>query len=157
MISCTFENKTRAFLRHVTVDALALQDEKLLLVKRAENLTLEAGKYALPGGFLDRDETAAEGVLRELLEETGYQGRAASLFRVNSDPHRRGEDRQNVSFVYLVKVGDQTAKPDWEVQSVSWFDLNELPPPEKIAFDHRETINLYLKYLKSPFPLPLLS
>jgi ADP-ribose pyrophosphatase YjhB (NUDIX family) len=38
----------------------------------------------LPGGFLDRDETLAEGILRELREETGWKGRVLSLLRITS-------------------------------------------------------------------------
>lgn len=35
MITCFFENKKKAYLRHVTVDAILIQDNKILLVKRA--------------------------------------------------------------------------------------------------------------------------
>lgn len=44
MIKCKFENGNEASLRHVCVDAIVLQDNKLLLVKRASTL-LEGGKW----------------------------------------------------------------------------------------------------------------
>ena len=156
MITCIFENDRQSRLRHVTVDALAVDRQRLLLVRRSKNLLLEGGKYALPGGFLNRDETLVQGVLRELKEETGYQGRVLSLFRINSRPDRQGEDRQNVTFVFLAEPSKQESHPDAEVQSVQWFALDGLPDSLEIAFDHWETIQLYLDYMKSPRLLPIL-
>ncbi len=69
MLTCFFENNAKASLRHVTVVAIIIRDRKILLVKRAARF-LEGGKYCLPGGFLDRDETMAQGVAREVREET---------------------------------------------------------------------------------------
>src|SRR5262249_9871996 len=46
-------------------------------------------KWGLPGGFLDRDGTLVEGVLRELREEAGWKGRLLTLLRINSRPDRR--------------------------------------------------------------------
>ena len=60
MIKCRFENGNVAFLRHVTVGALVLRAGRLLLIKRAKNSSAEPGKWAMPGGYLDRDESAAE-------------------------------------------------------------------------------------------------
>lgn len=154
MITCFFENKRKAFLRHVTVDALLVQKDKILLVKRAPHLP-HGNKYALPGGFLDRDETTSEGILREVREETGYEGKIISLFRINDNPYRKGEDRQNVDFVYLVRVEKKVAKHDSEVKKVKWFDLDKLPQPEEFAFDHYETIQLYLRYRKEKIDLPV--
>lgn len=155
MITCFFESKNKAFLRHVTVDAILVKKNKILLIKRACHL-VEGNKYALPGGFLDRDETTSEGILREVKEETGYQGKIISLFRVNDKPDRKGEDRQNVDFVYLVKPGKKVATPDSEVRKVEWFALDKLPKPEEFAFDHYENIELYLKYRKRKFSLPII-
>ncbi|MFZ5534590.1 MAG: NUDIX hydrolase [Patescibacteria group bacterium] len=101
MITCLFENGHEAHLRHVVVHAIVEKDGALLLVKRAPNL-LEGGKWSLPSGFLDRDETAAEGALRELYEETGWRGTVSSLFLIKTSPHRPHEDRQNVSFHFVV-------------------------------------------------------
>ncbi len=103
---------------------------------------------------MSRDETAEEGVLRELKEETGYQGKIISLFRVIDKPQRKGENRQNVDFVFLVKAVKKVAKPDKEVKKVVWLDLNNLPKEKEFAFDHHETIQLYLKYRQQKFLLP---
>ena len=155
MITCYFEKKKKAYLRHVTVDALLVKKNKILLIKRASHL-IEGNKYALPGGFLDRDETTAEGVLREVKEETGYEGKIISLFRINDNPDRKREKRQNVVFVYLVQAKRKVAKFDKEVTKIKWFSLDKLPKPEEIAFDHYENIELYRQYRKEKFSLPII-
>jgi len=155
VITCFFENTNKALLRHVTVDAILVRDNKIILVEHSAHLT-NPNKYALPGGFLDRDETIAEGMLREIKEETGHKGKIISLFRVNSNPDRIGEDRQNVDFVFLVEAGKKVSKPDKEIKKTVWFNLNSLPNPKEFAFDHHENIEMYLKYLKEKFPLPII-
>lgn len=155
MINCTFENNGKGKLRHVVVDMLVIKDNKILLVKRAPYLD-NGNKYALIGGFMERDETTKEAALREIREETGYTAEILDLFRIIDHPNRRGEDRQNVSFVYLVKPLEKIGTPDAEVKELKWFYLDKLPPSEEFAFDHLENIKLYLKHLKTPFSLPIL-
>ena len=155
MITCTFEKGHTTSLRHVGGHAIVEKDGKILVTKRAAHLSLEAGKWALPGGFLDRDETAAQGALRELLEETGWEGKVISLFRINTNPNRPHEDRQNVALDFLVTPLRQTEKPGEEVSELEWIAIDALPAPESFAFDHGESIKHYLSYRQKPFSLPL--
>lgn len=154
MITCTFEDGGKGLLRHVVVDCIVRKDNKILLVKRAAHLD-NGGKYALVGGFMSRDETVEETVSREIFEETGYQSSVAFLLRIIDNPNRRNEDRQNVSFVFVVDAGLKTGQADNESTEVRWFDIDKLPPQEQFAFDHLESVNCYLDYVKQPFPLPL--
>jgi len=156
MITCAFENGNQAKLRHVVVHAIVEADGKLLLVKRAQTLSLEAGKWALPGGFLDRDENAEEAALRELREESGWEGKIISMFRINTDPNRPHEDRQNVAIDFLIAPIRKTGKEDSETAEVSWVPLRALPPFESFAFDHGDSIRYYLSYRSKHFPLPLI-
>lgn len=158
MISCTFENGNNALrgLRHVTVGAIAVNNDKqILLVRRAPNMH-NGGKFTIPGGFLDRDEDIAQGALRELKEETGYDGEIVSLFRVNDNPNRPKEDRQNVDFIYIVKVVSGALTINSEVTNISWFSKDKLPKEEEFAFDHRDSILKYFEYLEKEFPLPII-
>lgn len=156
MISCTFENGSKTSLRHVVVHAIVEKDGAILLEKRAPGI-LEGGKWSLPSGFLGRDETAAEGALRELKEETGWAGEIVSLFRINTKPDRPHEDRQNVAIEFIIKPLKQVTKPDKESTEISWVQIDKLPPLSEFAFDHGESIGLYLKYKNNPHPLPLVT
>jgi ADP-ribose pyrophosphatase YjhB (NUDIX family) len=155
MITCTFEKGYKASLRHVVVHAIIEMDGKLLLEKRTGDL-LESGKWSLPSGFLNRDETAAEGIVREVKEETGWDSEVITLFRINTNPDRPHEDRQNIALEFLVKAIKKTGEPDKESSKVEWIAIDKLIPLSDFAFDHGETIKLYLQYRKSPFPLPIM-
>ena len=155
MITCSFENGNKASLRHVVVDNLVLQGDKILLVKRSGKLS-EGGKWGLPGGFVERDETLKEAAAREILEETGYEVADVILFRIIDTPHRPAEDRQNIAFVHFCVARERTGTPDWESSDVQWFPLSALPEENEFAFDHYSNIRLYREFLGSRFDLPLL-
>ena len=155
MINCTFENGSRASLRHVVVHAIVERDGALLLVRRAPHL-LEGGKWGLPGGFLDRDESLSDGVLRELREETGWDGQVSALLRINSRPDRPHEDRQNVAFDFVVTPLRKVGEPDGESSAVEWVPIDGLPPLPTLAFDHGDTVQLYLASRGKVGPGPIL-
>lgn len=56
---------------HNTTDALVIKSGCILLVKR--KFHPGKNKYALPGGFIDENESIKQSVLRELKEETGIR------------------------------------------------------------------------------------
>jgi len=158
MISCLFENGNKAIrgLRHVTIGAIVVNENKqVLLVKRAANMH-NGGKFTIPGGFLDRDENTEQGTLRELKEETGYEGEIDCLFRINDNPNRPKEDRQNVDFLYIVKLKSGIKTINSEVSKILWFDKDQLPEEEEFAFDHKNSILKYFEYLEKTFSLPII-
>lgn len=145
MINCTFEDGINATLRHVVADAIIINNKnQILLVMRAKH-TFRGGKWGLPGGYLDRNETTKEAVMREVSEETNLKAKSAELFKVIDNPNRRNEQRQNVCFVYVVSATGDPKPQVSEVSEVKWFKLDELPKEEEFAFDHLEIIKEYLK------------
>lgn len=154
MITCVFEKGYKASLRHIVTHAIVEDHGKLLLVKRTGDM-LETGKWSLPGGFLNRDETAEQGVLRELKEETGWEGKIISWFRINTNPNRPKEDRQNVAFDFLVQPVKKSGNADAESSKIEWIPIDKLYSFDQFAFDHGESIKLFLDYRKKSFPLPL--
>lgn len=154
MIICKFEDGGEVSLRHVVVHCIVEKDGVLLLGKRTGNV-LESGKWALIGGYLDRGETAGQCAVRELLEETGWKGEVVSCFRINTNPNRPHEDRQNIAIEFILRVSEKVGQPDWENSKIEWIPIDKLIPFANFAFDHGETIRLYLEYRKSAFALPL--
>lgn len=153
MLTCTFEDGGKGNLRHTVVDTLVLRGDEILLNKRAARL-LEGGKWGLIGGYVELNETLSQAVAREAFEETGYEVTNIRILKIIDNPHRPSEDRQNISFVFICEAGAQKGESDDEVTELRWFDLNDLPPRETIAFDHFESIASYIKWKKRPYPLP---
>ena len=153
MIKCHFDDdKNNSFnFRHVTTNAIIEKDNKILLVKRSKEMYMP-NLYCLPGGYLDQGETIEKGVIRETKEETGYDASILNLFRINGNPKR---DRGNVDFIFLLKVDKKTGEHDHEVSEVKWFDIDKLPEKEKVAFDHFDNLELYLKHRKEKLVLPV--
>lgn len=155
MITCIFEDGGKGALRHVVVHGIIEKDGKILLVKRAGPI-LETGKWSLPSGFLSRDETASQAIIREIKEETGWDSEVIALFRINTNPNRPHEDRQNIAIEFILRPLKETGVHDHENSKVEWIPIDKLLAFDKFAFDHGESIKMYLEYRKQPFPLPLL-
>ncbi len=159
MISCKFENGDEASLRHVTVNAIVIKDKKILLGKRGTykgRKILEYGKWGFLGGFLNRDETCQQAVIREVLEESGWEVNNLKLLRVNDNPKRPFEDRQNVDIIFIASAVKRISTSDKEVTELSWFALDHLPKPETVAFDHYDSLKLYQQFLQGKITIPVL-
>lgn len=145
MITCIFENNNKTSLRHITVNAIVMKDNRVLLGKRGMlngKKISEFGKWGLLGGFMGRDETLIECAKREVMEESGWEITDIKLLKINDNPNRPKEDRQNVDFIYTAKAVRQIAKGDEEVSHLKWFPLDKLPPKEQIAFDHVDALEM---------------
>ena len=92
----------------LAVDACERRGDEVLLIQRKHPPNV--GAWGCPGGFMDVGETAEEGALRELEEETGIRGCNPRLLMVMSDPER-DERKHVVSIVYEVDMIDETQEP----------------------------------------------
>jgi 8-oxo-dGTP diphosphatase len=92
-----------------------------------------AGSWSLPGGGLDFGEDPAEGVLRELAEETGLEGRVDDLVGIRSAVHDPAETTsghriQFVGILYRVTVtgGELRDEPDGSTDQAAWVARDRL-------------------------------
>jgi 8-oxo-dGTP diphosphatase len=125
----------------LTVDAVIVKDEKIVLIKRKGEPYL--GQYALPGGFVEYGETVEDALRREVLEETGLVVKVNSLVGIYSDPHR--DPRGHVisaAFVAIIVSGALASGSD--AAEAHFWELSDLPP---LAFDHAQIINDALRRL----------
>lgn len=90
------------------------------------------GRWAFPGGFLNMDESAEEGALRELKEETGLTGAYIEQFHTFTDPKRDPRERV-ITIAYYALVRIQDVKGGDDAAKAQWFALDEVP---QLAFDH---------------------
>ncbi len=124
----------------LTVDAIvvaeSVNERKILLIRRGRDPF--RGMWALPGGFVDMEETLEAACLRELEEETGLKLPAMEQFRVFDAPGRDPRHR-TISVVFYALVPDVIAVcGSDDAAEARWFPLNNLPP---LAFDHRRLSN----------------
>lgn len=105
---------------------------QILLIQRKHDPF--AGRWALPGGFVDENEPLDQAARRELLEETGLSDVPLRQFGAFGDPGRdpRG---WTVTVAYLAVLARQTTafKAGDDAARAAWFDVGHLPP---LAFDH---------------------
>jgi|GEM_PF-116223 len=123
----------------LAVDLVVLRNgdagQEILLIQRKH--APFAGCWALPGGFVEPDETVGEAALRELLEETGVAGLNPVEIGTWSHPDRDPRGRV-VSVAFLLTVDGRTkAIAGDDAGNAGWFPLKR--PPE-LAFDHAEMI-----------------
>ena len=122
-------------LRPLAVDAIVMHADKIVFIRRMNEPF--RGKLALPGGFVETDETTEDAVKREVREETGLNAEIIKLVGVYSNPHRdpRGPV---VSICYLMKAISGDLKASSDAREVVLLGINEIPG---LAFDHNSMIH----------------
>ncbi len=138
----TYKYPHPAVTTDCVVFGVARRKLEILLVERGNEPY--KGCWAFPGGFLNMDENAKQGALRELKEETGLELQNIKEFGTFTDVDRDPRERViSIAFYALtkkseVKGGDDAAK-------AQWFALDEVPP---LAFDHDLMLNNAIQTLK---------
>lgn len=115
---------------------------RVLLIQRG--LEPYKGKWALPGGFMNMDETAEQCAARELEEETGLKNTTVEQFYTFSEVGRDPRERViTVAHFALVRLSEVRGGDDADV--ARWFGLDEIP---SLAFDHDRILRMALNRLK---------
>ncbi len=125
-------------VRHVAADAIAVKGEKIVLIKRSKDP--DKGKWALPGGMLDWDESVEEAVVREFEEETGLKGKLGQFVGIYSNPKR--DVYQRVAIAYEVRIVGGRLQAGDDATDAKWFPLEELP---ELAVDHGKMVENYIE------------
>jgi ADP-ribose pyrophosphatase YjhB (NUDIX family) len=111
----------------VGVGAVIVQQGRVLLIRRA-NPPLQ-GEWSLPGGALEVGEKLREGVVREVLEETGLQVEAGPLIEVIDSIFPDAEGRTEYHFVildYLCYLRSGIAAASSDASELCWAAPEEL-------------------------------
>jgi 8-oxo-dGTP diphosphatase len=131
----------------LTADIVVITKEqrpRVLLIRRKHQPF--AGKWALPGGFVDEGETLIDAARRELREETGLRIQKLDQLAAFGDPGRdpRGWT-VSVAFITRVNRSNMKAVAADDAAEVGWHPLDRLPPS---AFDHRLILKRARQWIK---------
>jgi 8-oxo-dGTP diphosphatase len=135
----------------VTTDVVVVSRQarpRVLLVRRKREPF--AGMWAIPGGFVEMDETLEESARRELFEETRVRVGRLDQLHTFGDPGRDPRGR-TISVVFLARAnaGGLDPKAQDDADEVAWHDWHRLPP---LAFDHAAILVLARKRLARRLP-----
>ncbi len=95
-------------------------DGKLLLCKR--NIEPQKGRWTLPAGFLEDNESVQDGAARETLEETQAKVEIISPYRLFNITFV-----SQIYFMFRAKLTSDHFGPTKESTAVRLFDENEIP------------------------------
>lgn len=132
----------------VTVDVVMMslrqRDLQVLLIKR-RSWPYE-GMWAIPGGFVNMDESLEAAAKRELQEETGVQDVYLEQLYTFGDPGRDPRTRViTVVYFALLDSARLQVKAADDAADVGWFSVYHLP---QLAFDHEKILHYTLDRLR---------
>jgi ADP-ribose pyrophosphatase YjhB (NUDIX family) len=110
--------------------------DKVLLCKR--NIEPRFGKWTLPAGFMELNETTAEGAARETDEEAGAQFEMEGLFSL-LNVARVGQ----VHLFYRARLLSDQFNPGTETIEAQLFAENEIPWDDIAFRTVKETLERY--------------
>lgn len=155
------------FLAHISLDCVIFGfhagELKILLVKMKHQ-----DQWALPGGFVMKEETLEEAAIRTLRERTGLENIFLQQFHVFSDPARSDASRRaddlrragippekvawfaqrfiSVGFYALVEFSRVDPKPDSISEACSWYGLGD---KGNLILDHGQILQAALAALRA--------
>jgi NAD+ diphosphatase len=95
----------------------------------------KAGCWEIPGGFININESAEEGAIREIKEELGIDLIDLAYFRsCSNDYFYKGMEYHPLDIFFIAKVNLREIKPtDDEFAEGKFFDIDKIPF-DKLAF-----------------------
>ena len=127
-------------IKHVGVYGLIIKENKILLIKK--NGGPYDGKYDLPGGTIEFEESIEEALIRELKEEVGIDIIEYNLYDVistNIEWYYKDELEQikHIAILYIINDFKNKIKEDVEITYINddskgayFYDLNNIKKEE---------------------------
>jgi len=116
----------------VDVRGAVIEDGRILLAREIE----DAGRWTMPGGWADVNQSPSESVIREMREESGFEVGVRKLAAVY-DRARQGHTPPHPFHVYklffICDVVGGAPKAGLETSEVAFFGENEIPEDLSVA------------------------
>lgn len=121
--------KTMKRKRHKVIISgylLLVQNNNILLSRRFQT-GYEDGKYSVPAGHMEENETITQGTLREIKEEIGILIKVEDLLLVHIMHRKSEEERIDFFFSATKWKGSIVNKEPEKCDDLQFFPLNQLP------------------------------
>ncbi|MDP5027881.1 MAG: NUDIX domain-containing protein [Flavobacterium sp.] len=104
-------------------------EDKVLFTVR--NIDPDKGKWDLPGGFIDPNETAEEAACREIKEELGLEISTSDLKYITTSPNNylyKNVPYRTMDIFYECKLTSDviSVEAEDEIQELIWVKRNEI-------------------------------
>lgn len=135
----------------VDVRACIFREREVLLVSEM----IDGGRWTLPGGFADPNETPSESIVREVQEEAGFETVVKKLCAVY-DRDKRGDTSPYPFHIYklffLCEIVGRCQKSDLETGEPQWFSIDDLPEMSMDRTQPWHIARMYEHYLRPDLP-----
>lgn len=154
-IRAIFNAQTGHTTPKIDLRGVVFRDGEILLVQEK----LDNNLWTLPGGWADVGESAAEGVVREVYEESGYRTRAAKLLALY-DRNKQGHPPfpfHAYKAYFLCELLDRERHIDPTLTSASYNEIGEVAfftpdaiPDLSLGRVTRQQIARFFEFLHNP-------
>lgn len=135
----------------VDVRGVVFKDNKLLLVREIA----DAGRWTLPGGWADVNETPSQAVVREVFEESGFKTQAVKLLAVYDREHQK----HTPSFPYTVyklffhcQIIGGKPQINHEVSEIAFFSETDIPELSESRVKKSQLLRFFGHYQEQTLP-----
>jgi len=137
-----------SILEDLSIDCVIFgfrESMKVLLVRHKDGIS--QGKWALPGGFVMKNESLDEAAYRILYKLTGIQDlfleQTKAFGSVDRFPTKRVV---TIAYQALVRIDELQLTPGFTADEVKWVPFSEVPP---MPYDHQEILSFSQELLRN--------
>ena len=131
------------------VRGVAFRDDKILLVREVA----DGGRWTLPGGWADVNETPTQAVVREVWEESGFQTKVVKVLAVYDRERQQHEPSYPYSvyklFFHCQILGGQPQINN-EVSEIAFFSETEIPEDLSRSRVTKSQLHRFFEFYQKP-------
>lgn len=131
----------------INARAVIKQEQKILLLRRAQGNPLYVGLYELPGGKVEFGEDPKASLQREIFEETDVEVDTMQLFDVYSYLDTHDEQKQYILLIFIAtlmpgkKINPQREHNKYSWKKMSDIQLSEITDITRVALQIEQPMN----------------